>query len=72
MKLVSSNDDLFSCKCGVVLDKDKLRFAEEPFDLLYMSETERKAAGWMWDYEEAVFTPFALCPVCGRTVTPDS
>lgn len=61
--------NLISCSnCGVVLDKDKLNFTDEPEDIYEMSEEERNAEGWLWDSDAQRFVAFVPCPVCKNLI----
>lgn len=57
--------NLTSCDgCGVVLDKDKLKFPEgdEMYDKY--GETDHTKAVW---YNDRI-VPFVPCPVCGESI----
>lgn len=58
--------NIISCdKCGVLLDSNKLKFAEVR-DEMQKDPDDRK--GLMWDDEIEEYVPFVLCPVCGANI----
>ena len=58
--------DLTSCSnCGVVLDKDRLSFPPDIYDL---AGSVDESLGMYSDYESR-WVPYVSCPVCQKPIT---
>lgn len=58
MNLVSCNN------CGVVLDKNKLKFPDD----IYKDDGCVDTGKGVWDSYHDVFVPFVKCPACSEPV----
>lgn len=57
--------NIASCdSCGVLLDKDKLKFPEE----IHKEDGDVDRSKGAWSREKEGFVPFVNCPVCGAEV----